>query len=56
MKKCWCKYPFDKRNNWNVSAQDKEGAPNHVWPIKYCPVCGKFVKMKREAKVRCHEI
>ena len=42
--KCWCEYPYRKRNNWNVSVQDKEGLPNPTWPITFCPVCRKMVK------------
>jgi len=40
---CWCKYPFEKRNNWNVSVKDKEGLPCPTWKIIYCPVCGKVL-------------
>lgn len=38
---CWCSYPQEVRNNWNVSVRDKEGVPNLVWKIVCCPVCGK---------------
>ena len=37
---CWCRYPREDRNNWNVSVRDLEGLPNPVWDILYCPVCG----------------
>jgi len=38
---CWCAYPKDKRNNWNVSVQDTEGVPDPVWEIVFCPICGR---------------
>ena len=43
-KKCWCGYSNRERNNWNVSVKDREGLPNFVWNIAYCPVCGKPMK------------
>ena len=42
--KCWCEYPRGRRNNWNVSVRDKEGLPNFMWNIAYCPVCSKIMK------------
>jgi len=38
---CWCEYPKEKRNNWNVSIIGKDGLPEPVWDIIFCPVCSR---------------
>ncbi len=44
--KCWCEYDHNVRLNYNVSVKGKDGYPNPVWGIKFCPVCRRKVEDK----------
>ena len=44
--KCWCEYPEEERNNWNVSIRGPDGIPDPVWDFTFCPVCGRKLNEK----------